>query len=44
MNLSQSYDPGRKFNKLTRVDLDYFFIYFLWGYPNLITQVIDLVS
>ena len=35
MRLSQSHDLSCVFGKLTRIDLNHFFIYFLWGYPDL---------
>jgi hypothetical protein len=35
MRLSQSHDLSCVFDKLTRIDLNHFFIYFLWGYPGL---------
>jgi hypothetical protein len=44
MGLSQSHDFGCGFDRLTRVDLGYFFVYFLWGYSDLMTGITDLVG
>ena len=44
MRLSQSPNNGRKFGRLIQVDLSCILSYFLRGYLDFITRVIDLTS
>ena len=44
MGLSQYHDLGRRFDRLIRVKSSYFFIYFSWGYLDIMTRVTGLAG